>query len=447
MPESAQYPASATSRVNALHFHTERETLFNELHARPFPVLATPAHLSQLVLLPARDQPGAEYQHLLELCQRYAVLPPSPHSSCYYQNFGGFELRWERHAEFSTYTMISQSQGEDAFSRTALMLLPESWLEQLPGLLIGATHPEIAHAPASPPSPNAMRVHSERQRPITSRVNDDRARLWSAYRIHSDGAGRMLIHNQGLNPCQTGRLVRTLLEMETYRMMLLLALPPAKAIAPQIKAMDQQLAAAIQQINLIRGLDDERRLLSELTSLAARVEQLSADNNFRFSAARAYHELIIKRLDELREQEYPGLQTFSEFLKRRLTPAWRTCEAADLGLDDLSRRIDRASELLRTRIDLTIETQNQQLIQTMNRRSHAQWRLQQTVEGLSVAAISYYLVGLSKYLAESAEKIGLISSSTLATGIAVPVCVAMVWLGMRRLKRKLYTKDVVDPVR
>ncbi len=442
MQDSASRTAAASGSDKALRFHPLREALFNELHARPFPVLATPAHLSQLVLLPSPEQPNAEYQHLIELCQRYAVLPPSPQSSCYYQNFGGFELRWERHAEFSTYTMISQSKGEDAFSRTALMLLPESWLSQLPGQLIGATHLEIAHAPESPPSPNDMRVHFEGQRLISSLANGDKARLWSAYRIHSDGAGRMLIHNQGLNPCQTGRLVRTLLEMETYRMMLLLALPPAKAIAPQIKAMDQQLAGSIQQINQIRGLDDERRLLTELSALAARIEQLCADNNFRFSAARAYHELIINRLDELREQEYPGLQTFSEFLKRRLTPAWRTCEAADLGLDDLSRRIDRASELLRTRIDLTIETQNQQLMQTMNRRSHAQWRLQQTVEGLSVAAISYYLVGLSKYLAESAEAIGLIGSSTLATGIAVPICVGAVWLGMRRLKHKLYATDI-----
>lgn len=440
MPD--RFPPSSDVASTGLHFHPERETLFNELHARPFPVLATPAHLSQLVLLPDQDDVGAEYQHLLALCQRYAVLPPNSQSSCYYQNFGGFELRWERHAEFSTYTMISLSHAEAPFSKTALMLLPESWLRELPGQLIGATHIEIALTPENPSSPNDMRVHFEGQRLISSLVNGGRAQLWSAYRIHSDSAGRILIHNRGLNSCQTGRLVRTLLEMEAYRMMLLLALPPAKAIGPQIKAMDQQLAKAIQQINQIRGLDDERCLLTELSGLAARIEQLSADNNFRFSAARAYHELIINRLDELREEKYPGLQTFSEFLKRRLTPAWRTCEAADLGLDDLSRRIDRASELLRTRIDLTIETQNQQLMQTMNRRSHAQWRLQQTVEGLSVAAISYYLVGLSKYLAESAQAVGLISSSTLATGIAVPVCVGLVWLGMRRLRSKLHATDI-----
>ena len=432
------------SSQHGLRFHPEREALFNELHTRPFPVLSTPSRLTQLVLLPDTRQADAEYLHLLRLCERHAVLPPAAHSSCYYQDFGGFELRWERHTEFSTYTLVSKQVQGAPFSQDALALLPEHWLQQLPGQLLSCNHLEIIAAPETQPGPDEMRMHFEGQRLISSSVSDGQARLWSAYRIHSDGSGRMLIHNRGLNPCQSGRLVRTLLEMETYRMMLLLALPQAKAIAPQIKEMEQQLAAAIQQINRIGDLGDERRLLGELGSLAARVEQLIAAHNFRFSASRAYYELIINRLGELREQECPGLQTFSEFLQRRLTPAWRTSEAAEQDLDDLARRIDRASELLRTRIDLTIETQNQQLMQAMDKRSHLQLRLQQTVEGLSVAAISYYLVGLCKYLAESAKALGLIDSSTLATGIAVPVCVAAVWLGMRRLKRSLHLPGESD---
>src|SRR5690606_19930356 len=126
-----------------------------------------------------------------------------------------------------------------------------------------------------------------------------------------------------------------------------------------------------------------------------------------------------------------------EFLQRRLTPAWRTSEAAEQSLNDLARRVQRASELLRTRIDLTIETQNQQLMQAMDKRSHTQLRLQQTVEGLSVAAISYYLVGLCKYLAESAKSLGLLADSQLATGLAVPLCIGLVWFSLRRLKRRL----------
>lgn len=436
---------SLSASLQPLQFHPERQALFNELHTRPFPVLETPSRLVQWVLLPDAQQPGAEYQHLLRLCQLHAVLPPAPDSSCYYQSFGGFELRWERHTEFSTYSLISQQVSGAPFTQDLLALLPPHWLQNLPGQLISCNQLELLAAPDSEPSPDQMRAHFEGQRLISSRVGAGQARLWSAYRIHRDGSGRLLIHNSGLNPCQSGRLVRSLLEMETYRMMLLLALPQAKALAPQIRAMEQQLGTAILQINQIRDLGDERRLLGELGRLAAAIEQLIATHNYRFSATRAYHELVSNRLAELREEECPGLQTFSEFLQRRLTPAWRTSEAAEQRLHDLARRVQRASELLRTRIDLTIETQNQQLMQAMDKRGHLQLRLQQTVEGLSVAAISYYLVGLCKYLAESAKALGLIDSSALATGIAVPLCVGLVWYGTRRLKRSLHLHESKTP--
>lgn len=437
LPPAGLCPESSPTDAPNLAFHPARESLFNELHARPFPVLQTPSALAHLVLLHDDPSSAAEHQHLQSLCARHAVLPPAAESSCYYQNFGGFELRWERHTEFSTYTLIRHSEESAPFSSSPLSLLPTHWLNNLPGKLISALHLELAQAPKDEPGPEQIRQYFEGQRLISSEVKEHKARLWSAYRIHSDGSSRILIHNRELNPCQSGRLVRTLLEMETYRMMLLLALPVAKGIAPEIKAMDQQLASVIQQINLIADLADERRLLSELSSLAARIEKLISDNNFRFSAAQAYYELILNRLGEMREQEVSGLQTFRVFLQRRLTPAWRTCEAVRNELNDLSRRIDRASELLRTRINLTIEAQNQSLMLNMDQRSHIQLRLQQTVEGLSVAAISYYMVGLTKYLAESAKALGLIHNSALVTGLAVPLCVGAVWFAMHRLRRAL----------
>jgi len=202
-----------------------------------------------------------------------------------------------------------------------------------------------------------------------------------------------------------------------------LAFPMARAIAPEVEQMDKQLAAINQKINTINGLEDERRLLSQLSTLAARIEQLISDSNFRFSAARAYYDLVMSRLDDLREQEVSGLQTFNEFLPRRLTPAFRTCESVSTHLDDLSKRIDRASELLRTRVDLTLEAQNQALLQSMNQRSKVQLQLQQAVEGLSVAAISYYLVGLVKYVVHSAADVGWLKHPELWVGLSVPVCV------------------------
>ncbi len=131
------------------------------------------------------------------------------------------------------------------------------------------------------------------------------------------------------------------------------------------------------------------------------------------------------------------MQTFNEFLPRRLTPAFRTCEAVSGQLDDLSKRIDRASELLRTRVDLTLEAQNQDLLQSMNQRSQMQLQLQQAVEGLSVVAISYYLVGLVKYMAGSLHEMGWLEHHDLVVGLSVPVCAFLVWRGVHRLRKGL----------
>jgi uncharacterized membrane-anchored protein len=423
--------------VSALNFHVDRERLFNELHTRPFPVIQEGSSVSQLALLHHGQQPDVEYEHLQALCERYSVSPPARGSSCYYQDFGGFELRWERHTEFSTYTVIHRADKLQPFAHTALSLLPIAWLSGLSGEIVSGQHIDIMAMPEQASSPDTLRHYFEGHRLIGSWMGDKEARLWTAYRIHSDGFGRILIQNKHLNPCQTGRLVRRLFELETYRMMVLLAFPMARRIAPEVDTMDTQLAAINQQMNSIKGLEDERRLLAQLSTLAARIEQLISDSNFRFSAARAYYDLVMSRLADLREQEVSGLQTFNEFLRRRLTPAFRTCESVSGQLDDLSQRIDRASELLRTRVDLTLEAQNQDLLQSLNQRSKVQLQLQQAVEGLSVAAISYYLVGLVKYMLLSASDMGWISHAELWVGVSVPVCVFLVWRGVHQLHKGL----------
>ena len=435
--KTTQPEALASLGIPRLAFHSDREKLFNELHTRPFPMLEQGSRVSQLAVLHMGADAGAEYRHIQQLCERYSVLPPIIGSSCYYQNFGGFELRWERHTEFSTYTFVHRLESQAPFQHTALSLLPAAWLADIPGKVISGLHIEIDDMPKESVSPDVLRQYFEGHRLISSWIGDRQARLWTAYRIHNDGLGRILILNCDLNPCQSGRLVRRLLELETYRMMVLLAFPMARSMAPEVASMDQKLAEINQQINDIRGLEDERRLLGQLSTLAARIEQLISDSHFRFSAARAYYHLVLSRLEELREQDVSGLQTFNEFLPRRLTPAYRTCEAVSAHLDDLSKRIDRASELLRTRVDLTLEAQNQDLLKSMNQRSQTQLQLQQAVEGLSVVAISYYLVGLIKYLAGSLSDLGLITHPELVVGLAVPVCIFLVWRGVHRMRKGL----------
>jgi len=430
--EAAASPLDDTRA--ALPFHGERERLFNELHTRPFPLLEQGSGISQIALIHEGGDAALEYRHILQLCEHFAVAPPVTVSACLHLSLGGFELRWERHTEFSTYTFIRPLEGDSPFRGNALSQLPEGWLAALPGRVISGLHIELHQAPDTDATADTVRAHFDDHRLVSSWVIGYKARLWTAYRIHDDGFGRILVLNKALNPCQLGRLVRRLLEIETYRMMVLLAFPVAREVAPEITGMGLTLAGINERINAIGSLDDERRLMASLSTLAARIEHLRSLTSFRFSAARAYYDLVLSRLQGLREDEEPGMQTFTEFLLRRLTPAYRTAESVATQLDGLATRIDRASELLRTRIDLTLEAQNQDLLRSMDHRAQMQLQLQQAVEGLSVVAISYYLVGMVKYLAETLHELGWISRPGIVVGLSVPVCLILVWRGIYRLR-------------
>jgi uncharacterized membrane-anchored protein len=71
----------------------------------------------------------------------------------------------------------------------------------------------------------------------------------------------------------------------------------------------------------------------------------------------------------------------------------------------------------------------------MDRRASLQLRLQETVEGLSVVAISYYLVGIVSYVAKALKGAGLPIEPDLAVGLAVPVVLFLVWSGVKRIRQ------------
>ncbi len=101
----------------------------------------------------------------------------------------------------------------------------------------------------------------------------------------------------------------------------------------------------------------------------------------------------------------------------------------------LSERVARATQLLSTRVDVTRERQNQAVLESMNRRAAAQLRLQQTVEGLSVAAITYYVVGLIGYGAKGLKALGVPLEPEVVTAISIPIVLALGIAGVRKVHR------------
>jgi uncharacterized membrane-anchored protein len=114
-----------------------------------------------------------------------------------------------------------------------------------------------------------------------------------------------------------------------------------------------------------------------------------------------------------------------------------TVDSAAGRLASLSQRIERAGALLRTRVDIAREAQNQELLAKLARGQQLQLRLQSTVEGLSIAAISYYVVSLLLYAAKAAKAGGLPVQPELAVGATIPLVLWAVWRMTRRIHNRL----------
>jgi uncharacterized membrane-anchored protein len=260
------------------------------------------------------------------------------------------------------------------------------------------------------------------------------------FRVQSDGFSRFLIQDHSMAPLQAGRIVQRLLEMDTYRMLALLALPVARELTPFLASRETELAQITAALVEAKETD-ESVLLGCLTRLAAEIDSQDARHHFRFGAAAAYYDLVQRRIQELREQRIQGLQTFREFTERRLAPAMNTCRSVAERQDALARRVARATQLLATRVGVTRERQNREVLESMNRRAKLQLRLQSTVEGLSVAAVTYYVVGLISYLAKSLYIGGLHISPELLTGISIPIVGLTVWAGLRGFRKRVEKEE------
>lgn len=424
--------------LTQLDLHPLRAELYNELHSRPFHVLPCPAQVTHIALLTTPEQRAVQFRHWQDLHIMLGQPEPLEDVSCYEATFGSLRIRREMHMEFASYTFINLGIGDDhqPFQDTGISSLPKGWLEKLTGTVVAAFHIDLQQALNGPETDLAQIRHwFEGERLVGSSPWEGKARVWGTFRLHSDGFGRFMVLNRDMSDSQLGRLTQRLMEIETYRLMSLLSLPLAREMTPSLNDMDQQLAVITQSLADNQDID-EREVLADLTSIAARIEAFRAHATFRFSATRAYHQLVLTRLEELREDELSGHLTITEFMTRRLTPAVETCESVKERLEDLSRRVDRASDMVRTRVELAIQSQNQQLLSSMDRRSKIQLMMQHTVEGFSVVVISYYLLALLKLALESADDAGFDVNTSLVLGIAIPVVLGLVFIGVRMIHHR-----------
>jgi len=428
--------------------HPERRILNDEVHARPPAEIQAPADISYLALLHGDLTLEDDYRTLCDLIRRSGGTTPEPGHDHYLKTLfvsdehypGGIRVKWERHSEFTSYTFLGAGREDEGFEITPLSRIVDEWVASLEGARIAAIHMTVREGAIDDVDPNAISARwFKGNPPIGAQIADGGGSAYSDYRIHPDGFSRVVVVQHDMNPRQCGRMVQRLIELDTYRMLALLALPIAKSLTPFLDTCERELASVTSDMShgaAAEGRDD-RALLDRLVDLEADVQGRELTSHYRFSAAAAYYELVRQRTAELRQNRVQGFQNFAEFIDRRLAPAMRTCRAVSARQHALADRTARVTQLLSTRVSVTLERQNQELLQSMNARTTQQLRLQETVEGLSVAAVTYYLVGLVAYLAKGLAQMGLIGSPVLVTSLSVPVVLVFVALGLKRVKRRI----------
>ena len=421
--------------------HPLRQRLNTEFHARPPIPLLGAMLVSHLVFKHGATTAQAERDNLALLCQGHQCTSIESSDSHMTLETGAFRMRWELHTEFSSYTFFRPLvAGEELHpDATAFDAVHPDRLGAIPGKLMVATHVELRPTDDISPESVLSRLSPSGRTMVAARAADNAAWIFSDFKI-DNGFSRFLVLNAGLTQRQTGRTVQRLVEIETYRMMALLGLPVAKEVGGWLYRSEKRLAELMDRIGQARGAQDERDVLAALSALAAEVEHSVARTTFRFGAARAYHGLVMQRIEELRKTRISGLPTFHEFMQRRLLPAMNTCEAMSRRQEELSARVARNSQLLRTRVDIELERQNQELLGQMNRRAKLQLRLQETVEGLSVVVITYYGSQLVQYLAKGTKALHHLDTDMI-TAISIPVIAGVVAWGTRRLRRKLAAEE------
>ena len=420
--------------------HPLRYRLANELHARPFPSMQAPSTAAYLAIkraegAAARDR-TADMDHLLALLDRHGAPHPQPGATHYFGRIGRHMLKWESHTEFVTYTAYADGLSSRPFDPADFEVFPEEWLRDAPGVRMTSALIRIAPWQDKDTTRDQITEWFVPESVAVARVLDDAAVVAGDFRIDPAGHLRFAVTvAPETGQRRIGRVVQRLCEIETYKAMSMLGFSRVRDLSARMGELDAQLSAMIGDMTgqTTRAEDT----LKSLLSISAELEGMVAQSSFRFGATEAYTNIVQQRIEVLREQRFEGRQTFSEFMMRRYDPAMRTVQSSQQRLNAMADRAMRAGDLLRTRVDVERSAQNQALLESMDRRADMQLRLQRTVEGLSVVAISYYAVSLAGYLLYPLAA-PLEISKGLLMAMATPPVVGAVWWMVNRIRKRMH---------
>ncbi len=410
--------------------HPLRQWAVDEMHLRRFAPVSDDCEIYQTVLLLGEEARQTEDSHLESGRPDFNQWQHGPRSA-YAQAKSDIYFLWERHTEASTVTLIFPSSLPSKESDPCLR-----WLENWPGAVIRATRiMTVPTADQAETNLEAMGIAPEEL--VSCEVNGG-MRIWSDFGIHKDGYGRLLAQGGDMSDGERGRIIQRVQELGNYRNMALMGFPTVQKYGPQVDALEKKLSAHAERVASSADEDDDETLLQELAELSSQLELIRSATGFRLSATTAYAQVAHDRLAALDEKPVANHQSLKDFTERRLIPAQRTCEVFQTRLARIAERISRIMHTLDVRIDTRIKAQNLRLMESMENSTQLQLRLQTLVEGLSVIAAGYYLVGLIAFIVKGAGAYPDGPDTDLIIGVLTLPTVLVVWGLVRYLKQKVF---------
>jgi uncharacterized membrane-anchored protein len=442
--------------------HPLRTVLHEEVHARP-PVALWPRDriLNQAFLLQGSDrQQQIDWINAISEQTKQSIDPNHG------QTFRIIELRpapqrviikWELHGEFSSISAIIQQEqlitepsiksrvGLENEVNQLLAKLTIKPMHEAGGLRISAIDIAFEDRGLFKEADEVSHLFSGNTLIGSTILSAKKAQLWTDLQVNEDGYISFLVPHAGMGSRQAGRVARRITEVEIYRMASMLAFPVAKSLSGPLRNAEAELSELSKEISMAQNQESvathqDGEFLERISTLASKIEEWISEHGLRFTAAEAYSQLTAKNLEELSEASLPGVQTLSEFMERRFAPAMSTCSWTQRRLRELSDRISRTTQILRTRIEFVNESQTQELLASMDRRAKIQLRLQETVEGLSVLVLTYYAVSLIIYMAKGVKELGLMVPAELIGGASAPIIAYGIY-ALNKLRKKKFNPN------